>query len=379
MRKYRHALIAAALGVAAIACRGESAVDTPPPPITITTPATLPQATLGAAYEVVLQASGVPGQGFQWEVTDGALPAGLTLSTAGVVSGMPLQPAQARFTVRATQQGRSATAELMLVVDFRTLVVTTTGLALAILGRGYTQLLNATGGDTTQQVQWTLVSGTMPAGVTLGAAGTVTGNPVALGAFDFMVRATRGSRTAEQSLQLRVEPPPLGITTDMLPPARVGVPYIVQLEAVGGVAERSWSLSSGRLPAGLALGGNGLLSGTGTAEDSSAFTVEVTSGTQRVTRVLTLVVEPSVFPASAIVDMPGDVFAPFLVRVRVGGVVTWRFPVREHNVIFAPAVGAPADINIVSNVEVSRTFTRPGEFRYDCTIHPGMAGRVEVR
>ena len=28
---------------------------------------------------------------------------------------------------------------------------------------------------------------------------------------------------------------------------------------------------------------------------------------------------------------------------------------------------------------VGRTFTRPGVFRYDCTIHPGMAGRVEVR
>lgn len=338
----------------------------------------LPAATVGVPYQGQLQASGGDGTP-TWELAAGSLPAGLTMSTGGTVTGVPARAGAATFTVRARSGRQVVTGEVRLAVDFAPLVVTTSTLPAAVLGRGYSQLLNALGGDTAMTVQWSLASGALPAGVVLGPAGTLTGTPASLGDFGFRVRAVRGAVSAEQSLQLRVDPPPLLVTTEQLPPARVGVPYVVLLEATGGVSTRTWSLATGRLPQGFTLGADGGLSGTGTAEDSVSFVVEVTSGTQRATRGLTLVVDPTVFPASAVVDMPGDVFTPFVARVRVGGVVTWRFPARAHNVIFAPVPGAPADINIVSSVEVSRTFTRPGEFRYDCTIHPGMAGRVEVR
>jgi plastocyanin len=77
--------------------------------------------------------------------------------------------------------------------------------------------------------------------------------------------------------------------------------------------------------------------------------------------------------------MPANVFVPFLVQVARGATVTWRFGAAPHNAIFVPATGAPADIPIVSNVDVARTFPTPGTFRYDCTIHPGMNGVVEVK
>ena len=94
---------------------------------------------------------------------------------------------------------------------------------------------------------------------------------------------------------------------------------------------------------------------------------------------LSLVVEPARYPPFAIVDMPGDLFTPFVARVALGGTVTWRFGARGHNVIFVPTPGAPADIHVVSDVNISRTFGTPGTFRYDCTIHPGMSGRVDVK
>jgi plastocyanin len=58
--------------------------------------------------------------------------------------------------------------------------------------------------------------------------------------------------------------------------------------------------------------------------------------------------------------------------------VTWRFG-DAANVIFGAAAGAPADINITNDQDVSRTFPTLGTFRYDCTIHPGMSGVVEVK
>lgn len=349
------------------------------PTVVITSAPVLPQATVGVPYEAVFAATGGAGGEYAWEVNSGRVPAGLALSRSGVLTGTPGTSEQARFVVRVTRGPQRVDAEFTLVVDFPPLTITTSTLPVATLGRGYSHLLNATGGDPTHGVQWSLASGTLPAGITLNAAGTLTGNATTLGPFDFRLRAARGTRTAEQPLQLRVDPPPLLITTDVLPAARVGVPYVVQLEATGGVGPRAWSLAAGRLPPGFTLAADGALTGAGTSEDSTTFTVEVSSGTQRASRSLSMIVDPATFPATAVVDMPGDVFTPFLVRLRVGGVVTWRFPARAHNVIFAAAVGAPADINIVNNVEVSRTFTRPGDFRYDCTIHPGMAGRVEVR
>ncbi|MBK7832516.1 MAG: hypothetical protein IPJ56_09300 [Gemmatimonadetes bacterium] len=103
------------------------------------------------------------------------------------------------------------------------------------------------------------------------------------------------------------------------------------------------------------------------------------SGTQRVTAALSLTVDPAGFPSSVLVTMPGNVFVPLLVQLARGGTVTWRFGATPHNVIFGAAAGAPADINITNDQDVSRTFPTLGTFRYDCTIHPGMSGVVEVK
>lgn len=73
-----------------------------------------------------------------------------------------------------------------------------------------------------------------------------------------------------------------------------------------------------------------------------------------------------------------DVFSPPDVSVSVGGSVTWSFGLRAHNVIFASVAGAPGNIPATTNSRVSRTFPTAGTFPYDCTLHPGMRGRVLV-
>jgi gliding motility-associated-like protein len=74
----------------------------PSPEFTTTT---LAQATVGVAYNETLVATGGSGI-FNYVVTGGALPTGITLSTTGVLSGTTSDPALAySFTVTATENG----------------------------------------------------------------------------------------------------------------------------------------------------------------------------------------------------------------------------------------------------------------------------------
>lgn len=86
-------------------------------------------------------------------------------------------------------------------------------------------------------------------------------------------------------------------------------------------------------------------------------------------------------PAGSVTVTAGansDVFSPADVSVSVGGSVVWSFGPRAHNVIFAGVAGAPGNIPATTSSQVSRTFPTAGTFPYDCTLHPGMRGRVLV-
>lgn len=76
---------------------------------------------------------------------------------------------------------------------------------------------------------------------------------------------------------------------------------------------------------------------------------------------------------------PGNVFSPFNTTITAGATVTFVISGVPHNVIFAAAAGAPANINVVANTSVARTFNTRGTFPYDCTVHPGMSGQVVVQ
>ena len=370
-------VLAVALALAATAACGDGGPSsTTGPRLTITSAPALPAATVGAPYDVTLTASG-GNPAPTWRVSSGALPGGLQLSAAGQLTGTPGAAGSHSFTVEAASGAATAAVVFSLRVDEAPLLILTTALPDAILGAAYSRFLDVEPGDGT--AAWTVASGSLPAGLALAASGVITGNATTLGGTSFRLRVTRGTRSGERDFTLAVVPPPLAITTPSLPPGEVGLAYESQLESSGGVGGNTWDLVAGRLPLGLALSPAGVVSGTPVGEEVQQFTVRLVSGTQAVTRVLTMAVAPSSYVTSADVDMPADAFTPFLVKLLAGGTVTWRFPSREHNVIFVPAAGVPADIQITSNTSVTRTFTSPGFFRYDCTIHPGMSGQVVVR
>ena len=71
-------------------------------------------------------------------------------------------------------------------------------------------------------------------------------------------------------------------------------------------------------------------------------------------------------------------FSPARVDLLRNGTVTWSFASLAHNVTFTSS-GAPANIPDATNTQVARTFPNAGTFNYQCTIHPGMNGRVVVQ
>ncbi|HEV2385858.1 MAG TPA: putative Ig domain-containing protein, partial [Candidatus Acidoferrales bacterium] len=78
----------------------------------------LPSATSGQPYSATLQASGGTSP-YSWSLAAGQLPAGLTLSATGQLSGTPASAGQSSFTVQVTDGSslqQSASAALVLTV-----------------------------------------------------------------------------------------------------------------------------------------------------------------------------------------------------------------------------------------------------------------------
>ena len=73
-------------------------------------------------------------------------------------------------------------------------------------------------------------------------------------------------------------------------------------------------------------------------------------------------------------------FSPKSLTIARGSTVTfrWRDDDTAHNVV---SQGAKRFKSIATREtgSQSRKFTRAGTYRYVCTLHPGMAGRITVR
>ncbi len=245
--------------------------------LTIATPPVLPPASLGLAYSYALQVSGGTAP-FTWSVTSGAPPAGVTLKPDGTLTGVPTAAGTFTFTVQVLDSaGHQASEQLSLAVT-PVLSITTTSLAGGAVGTAYSQTLAATGG--TPPYTWTLQSGALPAGLSLSAAGAITGTPSTAGTFSFTVQVTdSAAATAVKQLSIVVSGGSGGltiVTAGTLPNAAINASYAQTLSATGGTPPYTWALTAGALPTGLALSTSGVVSGTPTVNGSFQLTATVT-------------------------------------------------------------------------------------------------------
>ncbi len=133
-------------------------------------------------------------------------------------------------------------------------------------------------------------------------------------------------------------------------------------------ATATWSSSNGAIAT---ITSEGVLLARAAGNATITATVSGVSGNAQ----LTVMTGPS---SNAVVGMPGFSFTPALVRIAIGGTITFQFPSLPHNVIFDRVAGAPSDIQTMANRNVDRVFPVEGTFPYDCTLHPGMSGIIQV-
>jgi ice-binding like protein/putative Ig domain-containing protein len=121
---------------------GCSAAGGPCPPITLS-PATLPNGTVAVAYSQTITGSGGTPP-YTFSVISGTLPAGLTLTPAGVLAGTPTTAATSAFTIRGTDAS-GCFAQISYAVTITTAVPTlpqvfVVMLALGLIAVGYVRL-----------------------------------------------------------------------------------------------------------------------------------------------------------------------------------------------------------------------------------------------
>lgn len=325
------------------------------PPV-ITTSGVIANGTAGVSYAYTLSATGTAP--FTWSVAGGSLPANLSLSPGGVITGVPTTPGTYHFTIRVTNPStKPDTAPLTLTVLPAPPVINAFTLASAQVGVAYSYTFTASGSP---PITWSLASGSLPAGMTLSSGGLLSGTPSAAGTTTFTIRASNASTTSATAV--------VNFTALLVPPvinpftlgsAQVGVAYSTTFTATGS-PPITWSVASGSLPAGVSLSSGGVLSGTPTAAGSFTFTIRASNGSATpATAVATLTVAPVVSP---------PVIGAFgvLADAQVGVPYSYTFSASgTPPITWSVASGSlPAGLTLSSGGMLSGTPTAAGSFTF---------------
>ncbi|MFL6107645.1 MAG: putative Ig domain-containing protein, partial [Marmoricola sp.] len=150
---------------------------------TITTTG-LPDALKDNTYSATLTKSGGSGSG-SWALSAGALPTGLSLSSAGAITGTATVNGDYSFTVRFADSVTGAATTKVLTIHVGPTAIKTGSLADGKVGAAYSvQLDGAPSGIS----GWALAGGsTLPPGLTLSGSGLLSGTPTAAGDYTFDV------------------------------------------------------------------------------------------------------------------------------------------------------------------------------------------------
>ena len=200
------------------------------------------------------------------------LPPGLTLSTNGLLSGTPSATYNSFFMVRATNTAGASNKIYNIQINQPAdppVFVTESPLPGGVVGQPYSVQIVASNGPV-----FSVLAGSLPAGLGLTASGMVTGTPTQIENPTFTVQATNIMGASNRVYTLEIEGPPVFNTTSPLPGGSVGVPYTLQIDALG---DPTFTVVGGSLPGGLSLSAGGLLNGTPDAQGSFNFTVRATN------------------------------------------------------------------------------------------------------
>jgi hypothetical protein len=249
----------------------------------------------------------------------------------------------------------------------------------ACLNQAFSQLITMGGQGA---MTFTITAGALPPGMSLTTIGTKTaviaGTPTSAGTFPFTltVQDPNGNYVSK-NYHFQV----LGVTPNPLPHPKKNSAYSQALSAVGGTGPYVFILELGALPDGLTLSEDGIISGTPTTEETSAFTISVQDSTTLFCAFdMSLTVDPNLCVGVVDWTNPGNC------RLRIKGYVDGEFP---GCMVCNPGGGVPWDgtFSIIQFPGVldflsdgTKYFSVSGEGFSGATLiqHPGNDWRVQV-
>jgi hypothetical protein len=250
------------------------------------TTVSLPTAQTGTNFQTTLAAAGGKAP-YRWQVSSGALPAGVSLnSTSGVLSGIPTQSGQFAISIQVSDSmlpSAESTVKPLTLPVILSLQITSVAIPKGQVGAPFKSVESGSGG--VSPYIWSTM-GTLPSGLTLDASsGAIAGTPTKPGVTSFTLVLTDSAGNSVQrssTIEIDSATPPLSIVTTSLAQATAGQFYTANVGATGGTPPYAWSVSSGQLPIGLTMSSSGNVTGTPTAGGQTGVNVTVTDSSSPV-------------------------------------------------------------------------------------------------
>ncbi len=298
-----------ATNIAGSTCVVVTIVTGKAPVFTSQSPATTGKTGVAYSYQYAATSS----VAVSYALNSGTLPPGISVTSDGLLGGTPTTDGVYSFTIGVTNLFTTtvSTATTITVTTAPVFpqqsppLTATTGINYGAAQSGYT--FAATG---TATIAYSIVAGGNLDGLTLSAAGLLSGRPTLSGSFIFAVQAAGPGGTTQTSpftlvVGSGVAP---SISAASPPSAQIGRAYSYSFRAAGNPVP-SFSTAS-TLPTGLRLGTDGTLSGTPLAIGSFSVSVTATNALGSDSRSVTL--EVNTAPSFIASDPPdGQVGAPY--------------------------------------------------------------------
>ena len=138
--------------------------------------------------------TGAPG--YSYAVTSGSLPAGLTLTSAGLLSGTATTAGTYSFTVSATMAGKPTLSRSYVMTVGLCVGPKSGALPAGSAGTAYGDQLSTTGG--TGPYRYQIQSGGLPPGLSLTSGGLISGTTGARATFSVTIEVLDSSNPVKE-------------------------------------------------------------------------------------------------------------------------------------------------------------------------------------
>lgn len=300
-----------------------------------------------------------------YALESGAPPPGLELAEDGLLHGSPLAGGTWTFEARATSamaSGVFAVRTFVAEVETAPAWRTAPGLPAVIVGRDAAFAL-----DARDAALYEVAEGSPPPGMTLRRDGVLTGVPEAESVAAFKVRALSASGLpADRVFELSAVSIPVWASDSVMRAAPAGGPMAARMQAAGAVSFAVAPGASNKLPPGLLLSDDGVLSGTPEHEGAWQFQVRAQGAAPDAFALKTFTLEARLRPEWRTAAELGaaELGAPLASAVEA-----------DHAESYALVAGAlPEGVKIADDGALYGTPTRAGECRF--TVR-AIAGDVQ--